>query len=520
MSTGGCDRAHSKALGSSHPRKTSERGIGRRVMTGLAWTLAQSAIARIVSLASQLALAALLAPADFGRIGLATTVTSVAWTLMSVGIDDVLMRRRDALRLWTGHAFWINMSLSCFAGLVVAAAAPLAARAYGAPDIVGLLQVAALSMPLSALSSVQALVVRARMDFGFIAAYGTCEAIVGAILTIGFAYAGFGAYSFVLPPPILAAIKAVVWWRLAPVRIALRPRPSRWRHLADGTLYSFAARLLHAAVGQGDYFILGLVASQQLVGVYYFGFRLAIQPLALIVANLTNVLYPALTHFRAEPQRQGEAAFAAVKLLLYCMMPAGIMQAALAEPLVHVVFAAKWWPSIPIIQILSVALAVDSAAWVAEALMNARGEFRSSCLYAAAETPLFFGLVYAGASTGHAIGVACGVCAFYLSKPLFIVFVFRKIGLTTGQIAKAYLQPICFAALSIGPGWLLSKIPFFENRPLFQIMIILIVGSTSHAIGLKSCAPDAWGEVERRILFPLRSKISSLISRRSRSTLN
>ena len=260
-------------------------------------------------------------------------------------------------------------------------------------------------------------------------------------------------------------------------------------------------------MGQGDYVVLGLMASQQVVGLYYFGFRFAIQPLTLIVANLTSVLYPALAHYRAEPQRQGQAAFAAVKLLLYCMMPAGIMQAAVADPLIHTVFASRWWPSIPIVQILSVALAIDSAAWLAEALMNARGEFRSLCMYAAVETPLFFLLTCIGASVDSAVGVAWGVCFFYLSKPIFVYLAFKTTGVSSRQVIAAYILPLGMALATIGSGWLLTKLPFFDRHLLLQMSMIIFFGLVTYTASLKLLAPSIWAEFEQRIWHPIRMRI-------------
>ena len=240
--------------------------------------LAQNVAARACSLVSQLVLAGLLLPADFGRIGLAYTVTSVAATLTNIGIEDVLMQRQRALRLWTGAAFWITFSLASLAGLLVVAVSPLAAAAYDAPELVGLLAVAALAMPIGALASVPGMIMRSRMQFGVLASYGTIEMFAQALLTIVFAWAGSGAYSFVLPAPILAVARTVVFWHLANSNVSLRPKRKRWKYVVKNTAAAFLSRTLYALVNQGDYVVLGLIASQAVVGAYYFGFRLAAQP--------------------------------------------------------------------------------------------------------------------------------------------------------------------------------------------------------------------------------------------------
>jgi PST family polysaccharide transporter len=73
--------------------------------------LAQNVVARVCGLFSQLVLAVLLRPADFGLIGLTYTVTIIASTITSIGIEDVVLQRKRALHLWSGPAFWISLGL-------------------------------------------------------------------------------------------------------------------------------------------------------------------------------------------------------------------------------------------------------------------------------------------------------------------------------------------------------------------------------------------------------------------------
>jgi PST family polysaccharide transporter len=485
-------------------RERPPAALGRRALHGLIWMLAQNIVGRAAGLVSQFGLAILLTPADFGVIGLTYTVTTVAATLTNIGIEDVLIRRRGALHLWAGPAFWIGVGLALVVGALVAVVSPLAADMYKTPALVGLLVISAISIPIGALSSIPGMILRARMKFGVIALYGTVETVVQAALTLGFAWAGFGAYSFVLPVPILAAAKAVIWWRLAPAKISLRPQWARWRYLVGNTSLTLITRILVTIIGQGDYFVLGLTSTQQVVGAYYFGFRLAAQPLGMLAGNLSGVLYPALVQFKSDPLRQGQVALTSAKLLFFGIMPIALLQAAAAAPLVSAFFGQKWAASIPIIQILSVALALDSVSWIAGTLMNARGEFKIALKYVIIETPSFFLVVVVGAQMDQAVGVAWAVCAYYATKPVFAYLAFRKIGITSGQFASIYIRPALFSIVAVGAGWAVSKAPIFDARPLAQIFVIASLGLALYAAFLKRFAPEIWNELRARALGGLR----------------
>ncbi len=474
--------------------------LGRRALHGLVWMLAQNLVARACSVLSQLALAALLQPADFGVIGLTYTVTTIAAALTNVGLDDVVLQRERALRLWLGPAFWISLSLGLAAGLLVVAVSPVAAAIYKAPELIGLLAILALAMPIGAVGTVPAMILRARMQFGVLAIYGTVETIGQVLATVVLAWYGFGAYSFVLPGPVVSALRAVLFWRLAATKPDLRPQWARWKYVIGNTTANFANRVLISLINQGDYIVLGLVGSQASVGVYYFGFRLAAQPLWTLAGNFSAVLYPALVQMKSDPGRQSRAVLNAATMLSFCVMPVALLQSAVAEPLISRFFDQRWAASIPVIQLLSIGLAFDAVSWVAGALLSARGEFRAGLRYVVLQLPAFFAFVTLGALWQEAIGVAWAVCAFYgIVQPIYAFCVFRRIGLTAWQVALMHLQPAAYAAAAVGAGLAVAALPVLADAPLLRAVVIGAVGLPLYAALVRWQAPEVWGALRDRV---------------------
>lgn len=479
---------------------STETSLGRHSVRGLAMMLAQNVVGRFSGLFSQLALAALLAPADFGIVGLAYTVATIVATLTNIGVEDVILQRRRSLYLWSGAAFWINLGVATLGGLLVLLLAPIAAASYGAPRLTGLLAVLALAMPLGTLASVPGMILRSQLQFRVFAVYGSVEIVVQALMTVALAWAGYGPYSFVLPLPILAVVKASIWWHLIGFRPRLRPHRRRWKYLVGNTSAAFLSKLIVALIGQGDYIVLGLLASQSAVGSYYFGFRLAAQPVWILAGNVAGILYPVLIQLKSDPVRQGEAALNASIVLSYCVMPLALIQAAVAGPVLGSLFGQKWTTSIPVIQLLSVGLALDAISWVAGSLLAARGEFAVGLRYVAVQLPIFFGLVMAGALLDQEVGVACAVCAFYaVTQPIFVYGVYRRVGVSLRQVALIYLKPTLYAALAVGPSLVVLAILPFAVHPIAQAAFICLTGGILYIALVRGFAPEVWREVTKRI---------------------
>ena len=466
--------------------------------------LGQSVVARATSLLSQLALAALLAPADFGLIGLTYGVTTIVSTMTNLGVEDVILQRQRTRHLWNGAAFWINLALATAGGLTVAVAAPFTAAVYHNNHLISLMLILAVSMPLGALSSVPGMIMRGHLRYGVFAVYGSLEIIVQTAMTVVLAWQGFGAYSFVIPTPILAVVRAVIWWRLLDTMPSIAPQLRRWRYLVKNTVAAFVSRVVITLISQGDYMVLGLLASQSALGQYYFGFRLAAQPLWMLAGNLGGVLYPALIQLKSDPVRQGNAALNASLLLSFCVMPLAMIQAAVAGPVLLGFFGDKWASSIPIIQILSIGLALDAISWIAGSLLAARGEFMVGLRYVLVQGPVFFALVTAGAVIGQALGVAWAVCLFYAAtQPIFVYGVYRRFGVTPRQVIRLYVEPTCYSVAAVLAGISLAYLVVPEQEPFGRAAVILITGGGLYALLVRWRAKDVWGQIIGRFMRAL-----------------
>ncbi|MCL2452654.1 MAG: lipopolysaccharide biosynthesis protein [Alphaproteobacteria bacterium] len=470
----------------------------RAVSNGLGWLFAQSLAGRIIAFGSQIILARLLVPQDFGKLALAGTVTAVVGALISFGVDDVLLQRQDRIRFWITPAFWTSLAMGVSSMLAVCISAPLAAAAFRTPELVWMLLIMSLCMPLGTLVTVPTVIMRAELNFRLIALLATLELAALQILTIFLALLGFGAFSFVIPMPLVAAAKAGVFWGLTRPRFGPF-RKNQFRPMAFQGAAVFGTRLIISIVGQGSYFILGLLASPSVVGTYYFAFRLAFMPVNMLAGNVSSVLFPALAQFRDDPDRQHAAAIKAARGLAFAVMPYCFLQAAVAEPAIRLIFGQKWLDAIPLIQILSVGLAFDAVAWIAGTLLSARGEFRRSLAYTCWFSPFFFVLVTAGALSGSAIGVAIAVSLYYvLIMPIVSYIVFRRGKTSLRDMANIYIMPAVIAGLSMSLAYVASRL--LPSGDITQIALIVVAGCGLYVGLVRLLSPATFAELASRFL--------------------
>jgi O-antigen/teichoic acid export membrane protein len=432
--------------------------IGNRAARGLAWMSAQSLLARVAALGTQLLLARFLTPDDFGVVGLATTVIAILSGLNGFGVDQILQNRQKHLRLWATQAFIASASGGLFLTGVAVPLGALASAVYHQAVIAPLIWVAALSFPLNALAVVPQTSLQASLRFRFLATYNSVEFLVLQLFIVVLALRGFGAFSFVLPLPVMAAGKAATFWLVGPVPLRALRGLRGWPQMLSRSAASLGWRLSATAIDQGDYATLGVLSTPGSVGIYAFAFRLTAQPARILASNVVNVLVPSLVLMRADPARQNRAMLQASDALGLVVAAVCGLQAAESAPFFHLLFGAKWNQAILPLQILSFGLPLDAMSLPAAALLDAKGKFGLGFRFQVLAAPALYIFAIVGVLSHGVIGLAVAVSLFYaLRGSIFMLYVANAVGIELHRVLVICARPILLSALAFFPAVALSS---------------------------------------------------------------
>jgi O-antigen/teichoic acid export membrane protein len=170
-------------------------------------------------------------------------------------------------------------------------------------------------------------------------------------------------------------MQAMLLWVVVPTPVMAHVQLRRWKYMMSDSTLLWGASLLLIIVTQSSYLILGALHAQEAVGLYFFAYNLSTQTMQLLVANVAHALFPALSQLQHNPARQHNAFIRASKSLAMLALPACLLQAALAGPLVRVFFDQDKEASIPVFQVLSVGMAFVVLSGPVVSLLKAQGRF-------------------------------------------------------------------------------------------------------------------------------------------------
>lgn len=474
--------------------------LANEAARGFAWMLGQTVGSKIFGFATQIVLARLLAPRDFGLVALAYAAVALVAVIRNTGIQQILVQRHNHYRRWANPAFWFELSVGLATAAMLAGAAPIAAAVFHSRPLIGLILVIAAAAPLSPWYVVPSAKLMIDMRFRALAAVNIGYNLIAMVVSILLAWRGFGAYSFVIPLPVAGVVRAVWLWRLARPPIRLRPQIRRWKFLIGDSGYTFGTGFIFSFLGQAGSMALGLFYAKGVVGQYFFAFNLSTQIWQLLSQNFGSVLLPALAKLQDDRPRQVAALLRASRMLAFVGVPLSLLLAVVAKPVILVVYGAKWLPAAPVLRVLALAMAFGVPSFAAYTAMQSQGRFRAVFLFSAAQLPFFLAAAFAGAPAGGALGVAVGWLLVNLFvSPLWIkIAVGRAVGWR--QVAGVYGGPLLAGALALAPAaGLITWWPPIAGHRLAQC--ILAAGSLAvfySAIGAAACRAE-FGELTQRI---------------------
>jgi PST family polysaccharide transporter len=434
------------------PDTPLSKSLTHQTADGFLWMLAQTFGSKIFSFATQIVLARLLAPRDFGLVALTYTVVALVAVIRNTGLQQILVQRQRRFGLWANSAFWLELTIGLTTAVTVAVAAPIAAAVYHNKNLIGLILVVASATPLSAWFVVPSAKLMIDMRFRALAATSIGYNLAAMGLSVTLAALGFGAYSFVIPLPVAAVLRNIWLWRLARPPVSWRPQFRRWRFLVGDGFYMIAAGFLSSTIFGSGSLALGLFYTKAVVGQFFFAQNLSMQVAQLLSQNLGNVLLPALAKLQNDRQRLVNALLRALRMLSFLAVPTSLLVAVAAYPIIVLVYGAKWAPAVPLLQVMAVGMVFNLPGVLANSALQSQGRFGTIFVFTLLQFPLFIVGAILGARFGGAMGEALAWSACTLAtSPTWLRLAFAgEAGWR--EAFGVYSGPLIASGVALAPG--------------------------------------------------------------------
>lgn len=415
------DRA-SSAAPTSAPQRPQPLLV--RARRALGWSLVNILVGRVGTTLMGIVLARILVPQDYGVYAVALVVLNAMLSMNELGVSVAIVRWPGDVGRIAPTVATLAVASSTVLYLAGFLAAPTICRLMHVPSAGAVLRVLTLGVLIDAVTSVPAAMMTREFQQGRRLVVDTLGFLVISSTSIALALAGAGAWSLVVGAILGNVVNGVLVLAWAPARLRFGFRPDVARELLAFGLPLAAASLLIFGTLNIDYVVVGRMLGQVPLGLYLLAFNLSSFPVSLFSAPVRRVSLPAFARLAQEPGRAGGAFVRAAVLLMAVTVPACLLLAVFADPLLAFVYGHKWQASAgPLPWLAGLALARVFGELSYDFLV-ALGRSRANLVI---QLLWFVGLVPAltlGARFGGVTGVAVGhavVAAFVAAPALGVV---------------------------------------------------------------------------------------------------
>lgn len=412
--------------------------LSKNILSGAIWTSFQTIGTKLFSMFGQLILAWILLPDDFGKIGLAYTITSFGTLMQNFGMSEVLISRGKSFDVLLPLAKSVSLvtAVGCMVLMVILGV--FGGLMYNDFEITYLVLIFSLSIPFNTLSVVPETSLRRMLKFKSLSILQVYTVFFTQLLTIVFAFLSFGVYSFVLPVVLVSLCRYLYLNYLSGISVLFTISFRRWKHLVTNSTWGFIHALCQRVIQQFDFVVLGLFTLQSEVGIYYLAFSLSVQAIGFLVGSIAPILLPTLVKIpKEESGKIKDVLLKITSLFALLGMPFAFWQAVSAKPLIVMFLSDKWLNCIPLIQILSLGIGFKVVSSLWEVALQLKSKFKRQAYFSIWSSLYFVLLIvplsYFYKSTGAAIAVAL----FHItSSPLLVYMSYKNYGITFQEVAK------------------------------------------------------------------------------------
>ena len=451
-----------------------------RIRRAVAWSGADGLVRAISNLAITIVLARLITPGEFGVMAMVLVFTAVASVLANFGLSSALIQKQDATLEDESTALFFGLAMAGLAALVLSLCAPWIAEFYRQPLLEDVVPVLSLGLVFASMGSVQSALLRKALDFRPLMWIGMASMLGSGLLAIGLAWAGYGVWALVWQSVASSALGTLLLWSASRWRPVFVLRMHSLRSLLSFGGYMAATSMINAVYVHLYAMAIGRSYGAADAGFYARAHSTQQFPAAFLSNVLNRVAFPAFSEVSGNPERLRRGLANAMRTVMLVNVPVCLGMALVAEPLVQLVFGDAWLPSVPLLQVLSLA----GVLWPLQLLnvnaLMAQGHARRMLKIEIAKKSLGASVL---ALTIHwgllavAVGQLAATCASFVINAHYTR---RLLGFgATAQLAQLWRIGAAAAAMA---GVLIGLEAFLPSQPGPRLGVAIALGGGTYGL--------------------------------------
>ena len=330
--------------------------LANKAISGVKWSSTSKVLITVLQVTQLLILTRLLAPEDFGIMAIVMVAIGICGILSDGGISKVLIIHDDLSMEQLATLYWLNIIIGSLLTLVLYSSAPLIAIFYDNHQIIDLLRWVSISFIIIALSNQYKMLMEKEFHFESLAKIEVVSNVLSFILTLYFAYVGYGVYALVYGylVTITCSSLLILIVNYHKLHLALVFDFFSIRKYLSFGLYQVGERAINYISSQSDTIIIGKLLGVELLGIYSIAKNLVARPLQILLPMINKVLLPYFSKLNNTPEKLEKEFLQSINLVSTLTFILFSFLALFSAQIFSIIFNEEWQNAAPIFSILCI----------------------------------------------------------------------------------------------------------------------------------------------------------------------
>ncbi|OKL38799.1 lipopolysaccharide biosynthesis protein [Pontibacter flavimaris] len=458
------------------------KNLASKAVSGLKWGTVSTIANAIMQIGYTSAMARLLAPETFGLVAIAGVIIRFGSYFAHLGLSQAIIQKEELTADNIRAAFTSSTLLGLLFMLLVWALAPMAALffdngTFESEAVIPIVRAMSLAFLIAGLSATATSLTERNMRFKELSIVETLSYVI-SYLGVGvlLAFLGYGVWSLVIATLTQATLVAVGAYFITRHNVLPLFKWESYKPLFSyGSKMSIISFLEFLSQDMAT-ILIGKTLGPYSLGIYDRAHRLVNLPMYMLTRTISRVIFPSFSKLQAETEKLASAYISSTTLLATIIIPTCLGLLAAAPEVVYLLLGDQWGESIPVLQVLCLAIPLSFITMFAGIVCDAKAVLNIKIVLTLVFIAVITGFFFVFRQYGL-VGFAFAILAGELVRTLFYQTVLNRIlKLSYLKQLQAYIPGVVNGAIIGSVIYVLSTM--LRSVGLSHILILGIQIST------------------------------------------
>lgn len=457
--------------------------LSQRTARGGFWVFSLRIVQQIFGLTRLVILARILAPHDFGLMGIALLTMSTIETFSQTGFQAALIQKKKDIESYLDAAWTVLILRGLVLFGILYFAAPFAASFFDTPEAKPIIQVIGLSVLFQAFTNIGVIYFQKELEFNKEFIYQLAGTLADFIVAISAVLILRNVWALVLGMLAGNAVRCFMSYLIHPYRPRLSGDLAKAKELFGFGKWVLGSSILVFLLTQGDDIFVGKLLGAVSLGFYQMAYKISNMPATEISHLIAKVTFPAYSKLQDNLSKLKEAFLKVLQLTTFLSIPIAGVIFILAPDFTKIFLGLKWMPMVPAMQVLALYGMLRAIGATTGVIFMAVGRPEISTKIKFVQLILLAILIYPFTMRWGILGASMAVTAYALIFNFVAVYKVLKI-VKSGfrKPAKITILPLAGTLIMICTIGGIRTYIFANNINIISISLLLIIGLSVYLI--------------------------------------